>query len=206
MHSGSLIPESIICGIGGFETSGEYSNWDCNLFFDHHSHIGGIESSQNQLYPENAQSSIEKLRKENKYYNQVSAITLDCEPFFDNGINNVDFHVQFIQEIDKEISVYINPRNLGSLKREKKDLLQKFMETLGNKEGKILLPSYSYDRDSPRNEDIIYAINICNDYGVKHELIFDTKQSNKLSDKIHQLKGIEGVNFSSFTIFSLEID
>lgn len=37
-------------------------------------------------------------------------------------------------------------------------------------------------------------------------MILDTKQSSKLSTRIQQLKRINGVNFSSFSIFSLEID
>jgi hypothetical protein len=201
-----LAPENIICGIGGFEENGDYFNWDCHLFFDNYGYIGAIESDQVRLKPQNAENAIIKLKNDNKYYNSIKEISLDCEPFYERKINNVAFHIAFIKSLkDKKISVYINPKNLVLLEKQNKELLQLFMKTIKNK-GKILFPAYSYDRDSPKFEDIKNAINIANKYGVKYELILDTKQSSKLNNRINKLRTIKGINLSSFTIFSLEID
>jgi hypothetical protein len=201
-----LSPENIICGIGGFEENGDYYNWDCHLFFDNYGYIGAIESDQVKLKPQNAENAIKKLKNDNKYYDSIKEISLDCEPFYERKINNVDFHIAFIKNLkNKKISVYINPKNLALLEKQNKELLQLFMKTIKNK-GKILFPAYSYDRDSPKFEDIKNAINIANKYGVKYELILDTKQSSKLNNRINKLKTIKGMNLSSFTIFSLEID
>lgn len=126
LNSAKLVPENIICGIGGFEESGEYYNWDCDLFFDNHNYIGAIESSQNQLHPKNAVVAIKKLEQSNKYYGMVDAITLDCEPFYQGNINNVAFHTEFINKINKPISVYVNPKNLVAL-REQDLKLSKFV-------------------------------------------------------------------------------
>ncbi|AJI55015.1 hypothetical protein LA56_966 [Francisella philomiragia] len=205
LNTAKLVPDSIICGIGGFEKSGEYYNWDCDLFFDNYGHIGAIESSQNQLYPKDAVAGIKKLKK-SKYYNMVDSFTLDCEPFFQGKINNIAFHIAFIENIKKPTSIYINPKNLVSLKKKSPEQLNDFMKALKKKHSKVLLPAYSYDRDSPRYVDILAVIKICNKYGVSYELILDTKQASRLAPRIDQLKKINGVNLSSFSIFSLEID
>lgn len=207
LDKSALNPENIICGIGGFEENGDYNNWDCKLFFDNHKHIGAIESDQVQLGPKNATAAIQKLKQDNKYYKIIDGISLDCEPFYEKNINNVEFYIEFMKKIeDKKTSIYINPKNLVLLEKENKELLHKFMKTLKNSQGKILLPAYSYVRDAPKFEDIKNAISICHKYNVKYELILDTKEYSKLHTRIKQLKTIPGVNFSSFTIFSLEID